>query len=109
MKFYYNNKLVRTSKTHNYKYGVFTSNDKLLACASSFELAQKAIITATNSERHNLEFYKKELEAIEKGKEKFWGKKYLHKVEDTKEECEEIIKRLENYLSGIHIEELKAE
>lgn len=106
MKFYYNNKLVRTSKTHNYKYGVFTRNDNCEACASTYELAEKAIVTVTRFVRANLEYYKEELKAIEQGKEKFWVGRNFCKVKDTAEDCKQAIENCTNYINGIHIEEL---
>lgn len=37
MKFYYNGKLVRTSKKHEYKYGLLLWNGEIRACSSNKE------------------------------------------------------------------------
>lgn len=106
MKFYYQGKLVRTSKTHNYKYGVFTKENDCLACASSFELAQNSIASATMFKRSSLKSYNKILKAIKQGKEKIILGRNIFKITETAEQCEEQIKKIEEYLKGIHIEEL---
>ena len=40
MKFYYNGKLMRTSKTHEYKYAIITAADACCSCHSSLEWAE---------------------------------------------------------------------
>lgn len=113
MKFYYKDKLIRTSKTHNYTHAVLTANEKLLACASSYELAVKAIATNTGSERSNLDYYKTELNALNKGLKQFTTRSrygcYKHEVKHTKDELNRIIESYENYLKGIKIVELRVE
>ena len=112
MKFYYNNKLIRTSKTHNYKYAVITASGRLLCCASSYDLALKGIQTNTGTQRSNLDFYKKELDALNKGLNSFyitnrWGCNKF-KVEHTREQLESKIMDYEKWLQGIQIVELEA-
>jgi PIN domain nuclease of toxin-antitoxin system len=41
MKFYYNGKLMRTSKNHDYKYAIVSANDGLWSCHSTLEAAEK--------------------------------------------------------------------
>lgn len=41
MKFYYNGKLMRTSKTHEYKYAIITENGCCCSCHGTLESAQK--------------------------------------------------------------------
>lgn len=41
MKFYYNGKLMRTSKNHDYKYAIIWDDETLGSCHSSLEAAQK--------------------------------------------------------------------
>lgn len=44
MKFYYNGKLIRTSKTRHYKYAIGTSDTgKYAICSETWENAQKAL------------------------------------------------------------------
>jgi len=113
MKFYYKDRSVRTSKTHYYTHAVMTKNDKLVACASSYDLAIKAITSNTGCERSNLDFYKQELKALEKGLLEFSIQNrygiHKYKVKHTFEEIQKNIEYYEDYLKGLHIVELRAE
>ena len=41
MKFFYAGKLVRTSKTHDYNFGVLNANGKIVSCSATKEGAEK--------------------------------------------------------------------
>ena len=41
MKFYFNGKLIRTSKNHEYKYAILSENDGVWSCHSTLEAAEK--------------------------------------------------------------------
>ena len=108
MKYYYKDKLIRTSKTHNYTHAVMTAKDKLIACASSYELAEKSLISNSRFERSNLKYYMAQLKAINNGAEKFFFEDRYCKVNGDKETCENSIQWYTNYLKGLHIVELEA-
>ena len=50
MKFYYNGKLIRTSKTHEYKYAVL-HGDKCLGCSATREGALKTAYALANAKK----------------------------------------------------------
>ncbi|MBQ2895041.1 MAG: hypothetical protein IJE92_05940 [Clostridia bacterium] len=107
MKFYYNGQLVRTSKTHTYTHAVIDGNGKARACASSFELAQKALARELNIPTHNNRFYLATLEALKQGKEFFYYGSKKFKVRYKKEDLEEWIAWFENFKKGLKIVELE--
>ena len=56
MKFYYNGKLIRTSKTRHYKYAIGTSDTGCYAtCSETWENAQKALDALKNRIRKTAE------------------------------------------------------
>lgn len=68
MKFYYNGKLVRTSKTHEYKYGVYSANqDKVIACSATREGAEAHITRIMSDSRDRLKTYEGALKALKAG------------------------------------------
>ncbi len=108
MKFYYNGKLVRTSKTHYYTHAVMTADNRLISCASSYELAQKSMLSNTATERDCLGFYKEELKNLKLGRNSFWYKNRKCFVKHDAELLEVYIKQIEDYLKGLHIVKLTA-
>lgn len=66
MKFYYNDKLIRTSKTHEYKFAAMLDG-KCLKCSATREGAQAEITRSLNEQQSRIDFEKKILEAIERG------------------------------------------
>lgn len=68
MKFYYEGQLVRTSKTHAYKYAAMLDG-KCLKCSATKEGAQAEITRLANSFSGNVEFYEAALQALEKGRD----------------------------------------
>ena len=74
MKFYYNGKLIRTSKNHVYTYAVLTPGGKTFACSSSLEGAKKAVqreISLCETIRNN---YRNAIKAIEAGQSYYFAK-----------------------------------
>ena len=71
MKFYYKGKLVRTSKTHEYKFAVMTANDKLCSCHGTLDAAQKALRSKIATLETEIQNCKKAIEASEEGKTRF--------------------------------------
>lgn len=66
MKFYYNNQLIRTSKTHHYKYAVLY-NGKCEGCTSRYDLALNKKNEAVKKHNESIEFFKKMVEARKQG------------------------------------------
>lgn len=61
MKFYYNGKLVRTSKTHEYKYALLNRADRTLACSATRKGAETAYNRAYKDKACWLDIYTKVL------------------------------------------------
>lgn len=102
-KYYYNNELIRTSKSHNnYTHAVIEERNgkvKALACCSSKELASKQWNSMYNysygSEINNLE---KKIKAIENGRTYYYRKEGRREFKvEIKETLEEAKAKLENY------------
>ena len=74
MKFYYNNVLVRTSKTHVYTHAVMTKDGKLVGCRTGKEAAEGIITSEINGAERELENLNRALKAMQNGE-----KKYLYK------------------------------
>ena len=119
MKFYYNGKKVRESKTHEYKYAaISTKTGKVLKCSATKEGAQE-IINRYISERENeIKTCENILRAIETGAKSFYvvcGRKTeycklkeFHTIENTKERIESCKKAIENILTTWKVVELEA-
>lgn len=68
MKFYYNDKLVRTSKTHDYKYAIISKKGDCLSCHGTLESAQKEFRRQISELETSIADDKKIITALEKGK-----------------------------------------
>lgn len=68
MKFYYNDKLMRTSKTHEYKYAIITENGDLWSCHGTLEAAQKEFRRPISECETSIADTKKIIASLEKGK-----------------------------------------
>ena len=116
MKFYYNDKLVRTSKTHEYRYGVYhTKIDKVIACSASKDGAQSFIDAKIADLNRRIENNENALKAIAKGKTHYdykdGRKTYYEKVsseESHKEWLKDYKEILENVKRTHKIVELEA-
>lgn len=100
MKFYYNGKQVRTSKTHEYHFGILSINgDAINSCHATREAAEKEMAKAPAACRTAIGEYKDAIKAIENGKTKFprkmCGRTYYDKIAYSKEEYEGMIERAE--------------
>lgn len=68
MKFYYNGKLLRTSKTHHYTHAIVdVSNDALVGCRSDYQAAVNELNSWINNARNDVEYYEKYIAAIKRG------------------------------------------
>ena len=69
MKFYYNNKLVRTSKNHEYTHAIIDmKSGECIGCRTSYEACQSFINTELNGLRRNIENSRRKIKALEAGK-----------------------------------------
>lgn len=93
MKFYYNNKLVRTSKNHHYTHAwKWRDSEKVLGCNANRELAQKAKDSYISFYfSYDYKFYTAMMEAKKQGKTKFyWNSKYAStNWRNVEDDCEE--------------------
>lgn len=110
MKYYIDDKLVRTSD-RVYTHAVL-KGDRVVSCAGSFELAQKALTREGFFEREALNENKAAIRAIDAGKTEFqvttrrgW---YKVRVTGTREQYESRVAYFEEVLKSYHIRELEA-
>jgi hypothetical protein len=120
MKFYYNGKLVRTSKTHEYKYAVIATNrdDKVLTCSTTKNGAQAFINRYISEREDDIKTSENIIKAIESGARGFYavrGRKtdYInirddHSVEYSRGRIEECKRAIEFYLTYWKVVELEA-
>ena len=84
MKFYYNGKLVRTSKTHEYHFGILEpKTGKIVSCHGTYEAAQKEHRRPISEAETSIKRCRAAINAIENGKTSFfwkWNNRYLEKV-----------------------------
>lgn len=78
MKFYYEGRLIRTSKTHHYTHAVInTENGKCLTCSGSRKGCEDFINRWNNESRQGIENVKAQIKALETGKNGYyckWGR-----------------------------------
>ena len=88
MKFYYNGKLMRTSKNHVYTHAV-VANGNCLSCSSTFEGAKKVIYSEISHYERVIQTELNKKDALEKGLAGYWDvsekKKYWMKIEKDNE------------------------
>lgn len=71
MKFYYNGKLMRTSKTHEYKFAIVWPNGKCASCHGTREAAEKEYRKRIAESETCIDRYKQAIKAIQNGKKSF--------------------------------------
>lgn len=75
MKYYYNGKLMRTSKNHHYTHAVINPDgDRLIGCCSRLDLAVKLRQSYISECETSIENFKRAIKALEAGKNKYWCK-----------------------------------
>lgn len=108
MKFYYDGQLIRTSKTHEYKFAcVRLAEDgryKNLGCSATYKGACKERDSRVSGYRSNEAFCKVCADAVRNGKTFVWnkvcGRSYRHMLDRTAEEYDRLAKEsaeLANY------------
>lgn len=120
MKFYYNGKKVRESKTHEYKYAVIatTRDDKVLTCSATKDGAQAFINRYISERESEIKTCENIIKALETGAKSFYavyGRKTVyckiredHSVDGTKERIASCKKAIESILNNWKIVELEA-
>lgn len=75
MKFYYNGKLVRTSKNHEYTHAVINiTNDGCMGCRASKETAEAIITSEIAQYEKRIANYESAIKALESGKSGYYAK-----------------------------------
>lgn len=93
MKFYYNGKLVRTSKTKHYKYGIVCC-ESVIACSETFENAQLRLEALV---REHTRVAKSNHDFAQKPEQLTWLKETYGEDYDADEIYEDSIKRISLY------------
>ena len=105
MKFYYNGKKVRESKSHVYKYAVYNVMcEKVLSCSETREGAEAQITRLTADSRDSLKTYEGALKALRFGSsgfDSYFGRRSTY-VKFREEHTEQyFIERIEYHRSNI--------
>lgn len=98
MKFYYEGKLVRTSKTHEYKFAAIdvskADGEKIsaLKCSATHEGAKSEIDRKRNNALNAITHYEQMIKAIENGYKHMWAKEcgHAYKIDLTKYSIDEL-------------------
>lgn len=111
MKYYIDDKLVRTSKTHTYTHAVLFG-DKVKSCSGSYELAKKEMDRRIAELDESIRNSKLAIAAIEEGKNYYWTtfkrRSYKAEITSTREEYLGYIAANEELKTRYHIRELEA-
>lgn len=110
MKYYIDDKLVRTSD-RTYTHAVL-SGEAVIACCGSHKLAIKEMNRRIGEWNSRITSCKKAIAAIEAGKKKYWIKvgrmDYCCTVDQSREEYEKDIANYERCKEGYSVRELEA-
>ncbi len=118
MKFFYNDKLVRTSRNHVYTHAVLDDQGRCAGCRTSREAAEGIIRSALHQAQESIENSKRHMKAIEAGQKRYkyveGRRTYYLPVEpgDTVERCQSWIEakleRIDYIKSNWRVVELEA-
>ena len=113
MKFYYNDKLIRTSKTHEYKYALISGTGKCVTCSASRERAEAELASWINRYNDKIQNYKNIIHAIETGASHYNaidGRKTYRVKLDGKNNEAHTLDGAKEYLEGstARLEEIKS-
>lgn len=108
MKYYYQGKLIRTSKNHIYTHAVIDiSTMKVIGCRGSLEKAESLLTSEINYIIRGIENAKNKLNSFKAGKSKYGWKEGRNtwyasfKPTDTEESLLKAIKNNEEYLETV--------
>lgn len=110
MKFYYNGKLVRTSKNHEYTHAVIDiTNNACVGCRVGADKAEAIIRGEISATERSIANCKTAIKALENGKSGFHakegrGRTWYHKftTSDTVEKYNRSIEQLKGYIDRIN-------
>ncbi len=120
MKFYYNGKLMRTSKTHEYHYAIVkVDGSKAWSCHGTYNAAQKEMNRVIAERQSAIDSLNERKKALLSGRKYYFIKdgrreyKYTFTEGDTVEDCIERIEKAEAklkwFIENWKIVELQAE
>ena len=106
MKFYYNGKLVRTSKNHVYTHAVIDmSNGHVEGCRANKEAAESIISSEISRVSNSIQNHESALKAIEQGKTMYRVKEgrrsYWMPIRTTGEDFKHCIEWCENHIKEV--------
>ena len=108
MKFFYNGKLIRTSRSHEYKYAAITANGNCLCCSSTLDGCVKLLEQKTANGKGWLRNYEQVYNGTFVEKKGGWEvKDIMGMFNDSLDELKNEIDRLKAYYDGIKIVELE--
>lgn len=115
MKFFYNGKQVRTSKTHNYTHGIIDTMGKVVSCHGSLESAIKAHGALGSFHRRYIMDAEAAIKALEAGRSYYFTTDRMaykvplkgRTVEEYRKQIEES-KHMLDYYSRFQIVELES-
>ena len=111
MKYYIDDKLVRTSKTRTYTHAVLVG-DEVKSCSGSYELAKKELDRRIAALNDSIKNCKLAIAAIDEGKKFYWTtfnrRSYKAEIHSTREEYLGYIADYEERKTRYHIRELEA-
>ncbi len=111
MKYYVNDRLVRTSKNHIYTHAVMRGDD-LIACCGSLDLAGKRMSSEIGRYNSSINDCKNAIIAIDNGVGYYWskvcGRSYKVEIRHSRKEYEDSIAKMEGNKKLFHIVELDA-
>jgi len=111
-KFYYNGKLVRTSKTHVYTHAVINDNGDVLRCSANEKLARSFMTSEISRAETTIRDCDRAIKAIQNGEKGYYSRDYgqrnlwisfstfhitIEKCESEKQACADYIRQVQGY------------
>lgn len=111
-KYYYQGKLVRTSKTHDYSFAVIRERKDgtftLIACSKTKELAERRLNSEMSNSKHNLKAEEERLKRMKRGlKVPKWWSKEENTIAGLEQLIEDRKKSIERYYEEAKVVELE--
>ncbi len=104
MKFYYEGKLMRTSKTHEYKFALLNGAGTCLSCSGTRDGIERERQRRVSESRGWLEIYEGTLAGTWKPKTRGgWKMSDIRRMYKTDDDLREIIGKTRAYIDGLKI------
>jgi hypothetical protein len=103
MKFYYNGKLIRTSKTHIYKFALLNYAGNCVTCSATYEGCLKEKNRRKSDNERRIENYGTMLKALKEGRQGYFvkdGRRGYYSRFTGKENAEQLAEWLEALIKG---------